>query len=228
MENLNLYGDQRTPTISGHGVDIASQRMDDLDEASIDFIKDFREKTGLSPVAFDLGCGLGAHSVRMAQAGASVIAIDLDNNREDVLKRASSAGLASQVSFVQMDIRKGLSPIQKKVDVVYSQRTLHYLTFEEAVNVLSVLKAKARNEVWTFVSASGINSELGDDYEHKHVELSKRYAELSPEMVEKHAINGRVCLYDQDDIERLLVTAGMIPIRIYASPFGNIKAIARS
>ena len=223
---LNLYGDVRTPTPSGHGVDIASQRLDELDLAAIDYIKDFFEEKGSAPVVFDLGCGLGAQSARMAEVGGKVMAFDIDDNKADVLKRASAISLASRVSFVQMDIRKGLVPIQIRPDVVYSQRMIHYFKFKEAIEVLSTLREKSKDGIAVFISASGLDSELGEGYAHQDKEVTLRYDVLAPAMAEKHAMYGKVCLYSQDDMECLLTLAGLKPRAIYASPFGNIKAIA--
>lgn len=225
--SLNLYGDQRTPTPSGHGVDIASQRVDELDEAALSQIRALYAATNRTPIVFDLGCGFGAHSARMAEAGAMVWAFDLDGNREEVMARAAAVGMASRVSFSQMDIRKGLAPIHMKVDVIYSQRTLHYLRFNEAVGVLKTLQKKGNGEKWVFLSVSGLASELGQGYEHAQVACEDRYAPLAPSMVEKHAIHGPVCLYSIEDMNQLLSCAGFTPVRVYASPFGNIKAIAK-
>lgn len=223
---LNLYGDAKTPTVSGHGVDIASQRMDDLDQAAIADVCRLSDANTGRPLVFDLGCGFGAHSVRMAAAGATVMAFDLDDNRENIRQRAVSEGVAEHVSFAQLDIRKGIMPLQMKPDVVYSQRTLHYLTFNEATALLAMLADKNSGPMSFFLSASGLNSELGNGYPHKALPVHRRHVELDPSMQEKHAIYGAVCLYSVSDMELLLRTAGLKSSRVYSSPFGNIKAIA--
>jgi len=223
---LNLYGDAKTPTASGHGVDISSQRTDDLDDAALAEVRRLFETNAVRPLVFDLGCGFGAHSARLAVAGAAVVAFDLDDNREQVAQRAAEVGLAGQVNFVQMDIRKGLAPLQLRPDVIYSQRTLHYLTFDEAKTVLTLLAGKNTEPMSFFLSASGLNSELGQRYPGRDVPVEQRHAELSSEMQEKHAIYGPVCLYTVDDMAQLINESGLTSIRIYASPFGNIKAIA--
>lgn len=228
MVSLNLYGDSRIPTISGHGVDIASQRIDDLDHASLNWIGEYVLCNGRAPVAFDLGCGFGAHSMRMVEAGADVLAVDLDDNRHKVLNQAVPKGLASRIRFVQMDIRKGLRLIHENPSLVYSQRTFHYLRFSEAVEVLSALSKKNKQVIRFFISASGIDSELGEGYQHRNTPLEDRYCELTAAMQEKHSIYGNVCLYSVADMNTLLKRAGLRSISITASSFGNIKAIAES
>lgn len=223
---LNLYGDTRTPTASGHGVDIASQRTDDLDDASIARVRKLVEAGTTRPLVFDLGCGFGAHSARLAAAGATVMAFDLDDNREEIRRRVVAEGVAEHVSFVQLDIRKGLAPLQSKPDIIYSQRTLHYLTFDEAKSLLSMLAAKNNGPTAFFLSASGLNSELGNGYAHSSLPVEQRHSELAVDMREKHAIHGPVCLYSINDMMQLIRECGLIPINVHASPFGNIKAIA--
>jgi SAM-dependent methyltransferase len=223
---LNLYGDTKTPTASGHGVDIASQRMDDLDQASIDEVIRLSATNTVRPLVYDLGCGFGAQSVRLAAAGATVMAFDLDDNREEIRSRAVADGVAEHVSFVQLDIRKGLMPLLAKPKVIYSQRTLHYLTFDEAKALLVMLANKNTGPMTFFLSVSGMRSELGEGYTGRELHVHRRYAELSPSMQEKHAIYGNVCLYTVSDMMELLKEAGLKGVSVYASPFGNIKAIA--
>lgn len=223
---INLYGDKRNATASGHGVDIASQRMDDLDQASLEGIKTLVETFRQCPLVFDLGCGIGAHSVRMAEVGATVMAFDINDNEEAISKLAAENGVLSRVTFARLDIRKGLAPIQKKPSVVYSQRTLHYLKFDEAVSVLSMLVERAGPEMSFFISVSGLDSELGMGYAHANLPVEERFCELAPDMQEKHAIYGPVCLYRNFDMERLIECVGMTQTLVYSSPFGNVKAMA--
>ena len=58
-------------SFDGHGVDVAVNRADDLDKRSLAYIA---EHPGCR--VLDLGSGAGGQSVRMAQAGASVLAVD--------------------------------------------------------------------------------------------------------------------------------------------------------
>lgn len=46
-------------------------------------------------------------------------------------------------------------------------------------------------------------------------------------MAEKHGIYPKVCLYDRDDMDRLLTETGFEVLSISTAGFGNVKAIAK-
>lgn len=225
---FNLYGDSAIPSTDGRGVDIASQRVDDLDVASISMIQQVHRHKRRRPVVFDLGCGSGAHAIRMAEAGAHVIAIDIEDNRGAVLDAAATAGVVPFVNFIRQDVRCGFSSLQPP-DIVYSQRTIHYLRHAEALRLILGLAASQQNHngsVSFFLSVSGLDSELSVEYADAARPVSERFCFLSPTMQQKHLITNPVCLYSADDMYDLLLAAGLVPARVYLSPFGNVKAIA--
>jgi hypothetical protein len=76
-----------------------------------------------------------------------------------------------------------------------------------------------------FLSASGIASELGEGYPGRGVPAADRYAPLADEMAKKHGIHGMVCLYSLEDLEELLLQAGLVCEALFASPFGNVKGV---
>lgn len=225
LDTLNLYGDHRKATIGGFGCDIAAQRSDDLDNYAIEFIKDLRQKKNCV-YAIDAGCGVGGQSIRMALAGAEVIAIDVTDYSSEIYTHAQVAGCESQISFIQSDIRSLKFSSNPEVDLIICQRTIHYLPWEEAVAALQVFRDLLKPQGLLFLSASGINSELGQSYEHGHLPANSRYCPLESTMSEKHSIYGKVCLYDEIDLGNLLFESGFDPSKIYASPFGNIKSIS--
>ena len=69
---LNLYGDRLVATSGRHGGDIASQRIDELDRACLEFCLSL----GPGVAAADIGCGLGAQGFRLAALGAAVTLCD--------------------------------------------------------------------------------------------------------------------------------------------------------
>ena len=77
-----------------------------------------------------------------------------------------------------------------------------------------------------FISCSGLESELGNGYEAKAVVPQERFGVLAADMQDKHQIKQPVCLYTQDEFAQMLGEAGWRIDTIYASAFGNIKAIA--
>lgn len=218
---LNLYGDKPDFLAVGHGADIASQRADDLDLMAI-------ERTRLRPSTFalDIACGAGGQAIRLAQQGATVVATDIANMTDII--QSNSTGLPGKVSFAQLDMRRlDKLHVELLADVIICQRAIHYLHFSYAVGVISRMQELLAPDGRLYLSASGINSELGDGYEGRYEDLDQRYTELAPSMREKHGIHGPVCLYSEDDLALLLIKGGLVPETIFSSKFGNIKAVAR-
>lgn len=223
-EPLNLYGDKLNPTISNLGADIASQRADDLDNMAIARLRSLSAPAR----ALDVGSAAGGQSIRMALAGAHVVALDLDDYADAMLGAARQAGLVDKCTFVQADIVKlDVEASFGSFDVITCQRMIHYLPFAAAAEIVRQLKRALTPEGRLYISASGLHSELGNGYPASHVPVAQRYAPLADEMVSKHAIHGPVCLHSVADLAALLETAGMRVEQIFASAFGNIKAVAK-
>lgn len=221
MKELNLYGDKPEFLAAGHGADIASQRADDLDIMAIEHTRSLA-----SAFALDIACGAGGQAIRLAQAGATVVATDIVDMTAVI--QAASAGVAGKVAFAKLDMRNlDKLHVELLADVIICQRAIHYLPFSEAIGVIAGMKELLVQNGRLYLSASGIYSELGDDYVGRSVPLAERYAELAPAMRDKHGIHGPVCLYSEEDLAQLLFTAGLIPEKIFSSKFGNIKVVAR-
>lgn len=223
MDNLNLYGDQRKATEGGFGVDIATQRADDLDLQCVAHIRD-RVAGGSVVRALDLASGPGGQALRMAKAGAQVMAIDV--NHYGTLIREAAHQEKLEIMFSKQDMRgdwwRGLEPF----DVIICQRAIHYLPWHEACAVLVNIRHVLAPTGKLYLSASGLLSELGDGYQHHATDITQRFTPLSETMSAKHSIEGPVCLYTQSDMARLLESSGYHIESLFASPFGNIKAVA--
>lgn len=228
--SINNYGDQRIQTNTGHGVDIATQRADDLDLAAIAHIESIKPdvKQGRAHV-LEIGCGFGGQAVRMAKAGAKVLATDLEDYSEHVARLSSDVSEGS-VEFLQVSIEDAPKTLgcAESFDVVMCQRMIHYLPWAVAVASLRSLRSVVKQGGRLFISASGLLSELGQGYEGKSVALPDRFHKLEEGMATKHAIFPHVCLYTEDEMIALLTESGWEPIKVFSSAFGNIKAIATS
>ncbi|HTK85934.1 MAG TPA: class I SAM-dependent methyltransferase [Patescibacteria group bacterium] len=225
---INQYGDQFRPT-EGHGVDIASQRQDELDAASLAFI---REQTGAgkSVTAIDLGGGYGTHSIHMAEAGASVTMIDVD----DMASAAFTGAIAEKkipaknLTFVRRDfVDLNEKDLPEKIDLLYSQRAIHYVPYEIAERVLRQLFNRMSAGAAVFISAAGYDTEYGKTYPDRGEPVEKRFNFVTPDMQAKHGILHKIVTYTEGDMEKLLSSAGFTDIRVSHSAFGNIKAMAR-
>lgn len=228
---VNLYGDRDIRAGDGrHGIDVAAQRADDLDLAAVERIRTL-VAAGHAPVALDLGCASGAQMARMAAAGAHVVGVDLANTWTDV--RANVLPYDPRPLFIAGDIRR-LDRLPMKTwignrsyDVIVCQRTIHYMTWMEALEVLRGLSRRLlAPDGMVFLSASGLSSELSEGYAHADRPVHGRSAPLSEVMRQKHGIHGSVTLYGLDDLEDLCRTADLCIEKSWVSPFGNVKVVA--
>lgn len=75
-------------------------------DAECDFLEGiFRESARPVRSVLDLGCGTGAHAVRLAQRGFEVVGVDLSDNMLEAARRRAERAEPITVSFVREDIR---------------------------------------------------------------------------------------------------------------------------
>lgn len=219
---LNLYGDDVVRTTGRHGADISSQRLDDLDRAALRHALDTLDR---SVSAVDIGCGLGAQGVRFGLLGVETTLVDV----LDISARIESIQAAFEIcdlNFVNADAQElDLDDLPVRIGTAYSQRFVHYLEFDDAVELLRTIVERMDDAGRFFVSASGLHTELGDGYPHADRPLEDRYAKLHPEMRKKHDIRDPICLYTVEDMRALFSASGIRTIRIERSKFGNVKAV---
>lgn len=226
FSSVNHYGDTRVLAgDDGHGIDVSTQRVDDLDMMALDNIMT-RVECGEHVRVADLGCGHGGQTLRMWRAGATVAAIDIVDQHDHL-----TIGANNGIDCVKLDLRNIVVDRPQLPyapwDIVYSQRTLHYLKWREAVDLLHVLRAEYMAQGGhLFLSVSGLNSELGGEYVHAAHIIDNRFSVLSPSMAQKHGIHAPVCLYSLDEAGALIAAAGFREIKKFASSFGNIKIVA--
>lgn len=223
-QSINLYGDRRVATSTGHGIDIASQRADDLDLMAIEHINTM--VSGRRQVfAIDVGCGHGGQAARMAKAGAFALAIDNTDYHEQITESMRREGIFSNFGFYQLSVEgeAELGPF----DVIVCQRMIHYLRHDAAKAALGWFYRIGSDDARLFISASGMDSELGDGYEGKELPIPDRFSTLAPAMADKHSIHPPVCLYRKEELEALVSGAGWIVEKAFLSPFGNVKVVAR-
>ncbi len=220
MGKLNLYGDVFTKTSGTHGSDIASQRMDELDRMSLK-----QACQELEVNVLDIGCGLGAQSVRFALLGAKVTAVDIVDSRHTISDHLALLGMKTDaVDFRKTDICSFMDRCDKTYNVIYSQRFIHYLSYKEAFRLAEKLYQHTEKGGQVFISASGMSSELSNGYDAGKT-IEERFSKLEPQMAQKHGILEPVCLYYKEELQELFAKVGYTPVSIWTSSFGNVKAV---
>ena len=222
-EIINEYGDRLIKTTGTHGADISSQRLDDLDVLSLIHALSLEKE---NKMALDLGCGKGIHSLRLNLLGLSV-------HMYDIMDISSSINLIKETLSINNEsfrfFNANIEHLQLEAnilfDIVYSQRFIHYLKYEKAIELVEKLYLHTNKGGRVFISASGMNSELSSNYSCKDYSIEKRFGLLSSEMMNKHDIREPVCLYYPNELENLFLMAGYKTIEIKSSSFGNVKAV---
>ncbi|MHB1512373.1 MAG: class I SAM-dependent methyltransferase [Acidiferrobacter sp.] len=235
LDNRRTYNepwlDERTrrrPVGAGQGIDVASQRADDLDERCLAFLDArFARNPAVRPSALDLACGQGGQALRMAAGGAQVTAIDRLDQGTTLQRAASDRALWQPPVFVQADFRALPNALPgAPYDAIICQRAIHYVSYDEALTALQSWLRHLKPGGRIFLSASGLASELGRGYPHWGRPVAERWARLAPAMADRHDIRQPVCLYEAMDLINLLHAAGFGIAEVFRSPFGNVKAVA--
>ena len=227
-QHLNAYGDVARPTEAGHGMDIASQRADELDLLAIEQVRTLvsRGDAKGAVLALDIGCGHGGQAARMAQAGAQVLAIDVEDCADKVAASMRAQGVARAAwAFRRIGIEQ-IGSVDLQADVIVCQRMIHYLRHGDALAALTALRRAAAASAALYLSASGMDSELADGYAGRGVDVRERFATLSVDRACKHQIALPVCLYREEELADLARAAGWRVRRVFRSSFGNVKLVA--
>jgi hypothetical protein len=197
----------------GYGVDVASNRVDDLDRRALEHITNTS-----SAYVLDVGCGALGFSKQVAQLGVPVLAIDIEDYSQ------CNNTNSSLIEFTQADVNElGSWLVDKNFTDGCMQRTLHYLTYVEARELLSVLHQAISNKL--FISVTGLESDIGREYLGRSDVLATRFAELTDTGKEKFHITKPVCLYTQAELRLLLEDTGWKIEMMWMSAFKNIKAV---
>ncbi len=201
-------------SFDGHGVDVAVNRADDLDKRALAYIADHPGCRVL-----ELGSGAGGQSLRMAQAGAEVTAVDqFDFSKE------FAAYQQSNLRFVpgdMVDVHKLL--VEQSFHLAVCQRTIHYLNYNQAKDVLTTVRSLVGDAL--YISVTGSGSLVGDVYPHQALPIHERFGKLSELGQEMFSITESVCLYSESEFRQLLEESGWRVDECWVSAFGNIKAI---
>ena len=218
--NLSDLSSQPYQSFGGFGVDVAIKRTDDLDKRILEHLKSKNK-----PKVLDLGSGAGGQSVRMVEVGASVLAIDIyDFSKEFTEHRMNGNWSQDELMFVTADLvnlPKILS--DEKFDDALMQRTLHYLPYNKAIDLLIFLRKIVKDKL--FISVTGMDSAVGENYSGKNLSITERFVRLEPAEADIFQIQAPVCLYKKEEFIDLLKKSGWGVEDVWQSAFGNLKAV---
>jgi SAM-dependent methyltransferase len=208
-------------------LDLIGPSGDELDKLSLDEIVK-RRRLGSPVTALEIDCGEGEHTLRMAKAGASVVATHPDEVCPSLKARANAAGVIDRLQCQQLNPwRAGaLSSLPlAPFDVVVSHRTLPFMRYDDAQVFVRALSAATRIGGRLFLSAFGLHSELGDDYPDANRPVRERFSPLAPETAQRYDLTEPVCLYSERDLFMLLFSSGVSVIKTFSTTHGNVKAV---
>lgn len=207
--------------IPNYGVDVASQRTDDLDKLMLQDVA-----ASLVQRFVDIGAGAGGQSGRLVAAGATVQAIDIFDYTDVFHSLRTALGVsARQLTFTPGDIIDVLSDIPvASYDAICLQRTIHYLPYQKACQLLSYLAAGSTSRL--YISATGYDSAIGMVHPQRHENINTRFAKLDAKSADTFRITAPLCVYTESELRTLLSMTGWNIERFWVSAFGNLKAVA--
>lgn len=166
-------------------------------------------------------------AVKFAKLGARVTAADRRPNEQNVQGRILASGLGSEIRYTPLELSEIPDDLpDEPYDIIVIRYGLGHLHYNEARSVIRQIMRKLRIGGKLYVSILGINSELGDGYDDRDKMVEERFCNLSPAMIKKYNIKGKVCLYSERNLFLLLLEAGASVLRTLTTTYGNVKAVA--
>ena len=209
-----------------YGFDVAVTRADDIDKKMLADVV-CRKESGQTSSVLDLGCGGGGQSARLAVTGAVVLGVDVCDYADAYTVLRADYGLSQDVlKFIQGDMLQLQTVLgEQSFDMICFQRTLHYMPYKNAVGVLQELRARMNAGGKLYVSVTGLESDIGLQYEDATKLVERRFCRLPDADAETFHITEPVCLYTPEEFVVLLQESGWNIEECWISAFGNIKAI---
>lgn len=185
--------------MSKHGIQITSSRMGKLEKKLIKYTLDLPK----SSVGLDLGAGNGYISILLSLMQKNIYFYDL---KIDFKLKIFKKLFASKKLYLKKKNLKEVEYIDfpKNIDFVYSARFLHYLTYDEAENLLRKFSKNMKSGAKIFITVSGLNSDIGINYDCAGKDIKKRNCFLSKSNQSRFEIKEKITLYKKEELEKLI------------------------
>ncbi|HET6718899.1 MAG TPA: methyltransferase domain-containing protein [Rhodocyclaceae bacterium] len=210
-------------------LDLISQPGDELDQLAL-LEAGKRRRTGGSVSALQIDCGDAVLALRLARAGAQVLAVDADAATGVPLQQAAAAlGVTADFRFQvwSPEYCQDTTPLPgAPFDIVACPHSLSGMPYGHAHNLLRRLAMMTKIGGKLFISAYGVHSALSEAYPDENQPVRQRFAPLAPHIASKYGITQAVCLYSERDLFLLLFEAGLSVVKTFSTTHGNVKAIA--
>jgi 2-polyprenyl-3-methyl-5-hydroxy-6-metoxy-1,4-benzoquinol methylase len=126
--------------------------------------------------ALDLGCGIGKHSIPLADNGMDITCVDVDSTALKILiDKAHEHKLRERISVICNDIRD--FEFKKRYGIILCRNVLHFFRQGIVLDMLKKIKdATAKNGI-NIISVFTVNGDLSSDkmYFFQKEELKKLY-----------------------------------------------------
>lgn len=192
------------------------------------------ENDGKAPHVVDIGAGQGHQALRMAKAGAYVTMADVFDARTG----KNDIEIADMIANDKMDMickdwhDLSVDDFKRPIDIVYSQRSLSYVSYQDVITLFNLLKQKMNNCVdgsaYVFAAFNGLDSFYGMTHPLRDEVVFNRHGFVSERVKEKMFVTSKMTVYSEDEVKTLMTDIlGFYDIRTYVTRFDNIQVAAR-
>jgi SAM-dependent methyltransferase len=212
----------------GDGFDLSAPPSEEFERSVLhDAAK--RLRLGDPVRALEVDCGRGELALRLAQAGARVLATDAGHDGTALIAQARALDVAEHLRFLRVPMNGCVdtTPLpDAPFDLVVCRHSLSFLDYSEGIALVRRLLLMTKIGGRLYFSTYGLHSDLAEDYPHAELPARDRFAPLAPEVAAKYGVTRPVCLHSERDLFLLLFNAGASVLRTFTTTHGNVKAIA--
>ena len=215
------------PTKDGFGIDISHQKIGEIGRQSLSYI--FEQASTRKIEAVELGGGYGGHSIRMAESGANVLMLDLNDMASDKFAKAivMNPNLIGRLKFSKGNFSEITGEdLPENIDLLFSERAIHYVSYYQAKRLLKLCHRKMGSGAMAYISAAGYDTETGLSHFDRHKPVEERFNYISEEMQKKHCIWNKAVIYKEHELADLLRGVGFEVLSSSRSTFGHVSVSA--